>query len=412
MPRLTGRGWAFLVVAANLFVLAYGLERPELLAPAVIAAAAPLVALALVAAARPRVRVTRHLDPVVGTVGEPVRVDVLVAGRARAAEWIERVPMLPGYAGPGRLLEVRGSRPRPLGYRYWPAHRGLVPVGPLLIEDRDPFALAVRVTDTVAVIAQLVIPEVVALPAGPVPDPSVDSGRHTTRSRERADDDVITREYRQGDALRRVHWRVTARQGELMVRQDEPQAGPRARLVVDTQGPGYADVDPRAASVEAAPSGSRSFEWAVRMAASAAAHLADRGYAVDLETPTPRPVGVPHADGAVGAVLGELAALELGARDALTDPATASSAVPVVAIASRPDAATIRWMLAQRASGAPAIALLVQPVGSAVDDAAALAVEDAFTRAGWTAATASVDDEIESAWLSLLGSPSGAVRRG
>ena len=83
-PRLTGRGWGFLVVGANLFALAYGLQRPELLPAAVIAVGAPVVALLVVAAARPRVRVSRHLDPVVAVEGSPVRVGVTVAGRARA----------------------------------------------------------------------------------------------------------------------------------------------------------------------------------------------------------------------------------------------------------------------------------------------------------------------------------------
>ncbi len=416
-PRLTGRGWGFLVVGANLFALAYGLQRPELLPAAVIAVGAPVVALLVVAAARPRVRVSRHLDPVVAVEGSPVRVGVTVAGRARAAEWLERVPMRPGFAGPGRLLEVRGSRPRQLGYRYWPAHRGLVAVGPLLIEDRDPFALAVRVTDTVAVTTQLVVPEVVPLAPGPVPDPAAESGPRTTRSRERSADDVITREYRQGDALRRVHWRVSARQGELMVRQDEPQAGPRARLIVDTLRPGHPDLDLRVATAAAgsagpgavaggsAPSGSRTFEWCVRMAASVGAHLAERGYAVDLETPSTRPVGTPRADGPVGELLGELALLPLAHRSALPPASVAPGSVPLVAVASRPDDDTVRWMLGQRPPGSLAIALLVRPAAAAgpAADAAGLALERAFGDAGWIVATVPLGTPPDEAWLALSG---------
>ncbi|MFN4001369.1 MAG: hypothetical protein ACK4HH_04485, partial [Microcella sp.] len=179
MPRLTARGIAFLVAAVGLGVLAYVLERPELLPIAAIAAAAPLIALAAVASSRPRVRVGRQLEPVVATEGEQVQVTVSVSGRARAAEWVEQVPMQPGFAGPGRLREVTATRPASLGYRYWPGRRGLALVGPLLIEDRDPFALALRVTDTRAVVAQLVLPTVTPLPVGPVPDPSTDAGPRT-----------------------------------------------------------------------------------------------------------------------------------------------------------------------------------------------------------------------------------------
>lgn len=414
MPRLTARGVVFLLVGALVGALAYLLERPELLPIAAIAIAAPLIALATVATSRPRVTVTRQLDPVVATVGETVRVAVSVSGRARAAEWLERVPMPPGFAGPGRLRDVRITRPAIIGYRFWPDRRGLVAVGPLLIEDRDPFALAVRVSDTIAVTTQLVIPAVDALAPGPVPDPATDTGPRTSRSRERADDDVVTREYRDGDALRRVHWRVTARQGELMVRQDEPQAGPHSRLVIDTHEAGYRD----------AAATSATFEWVVRMAASVAVHLAERGYTVGLVTPTDRVPDAPRADGPVGDVLGELALLGLGPRDELAAVTPPRGVVPLVAIASAPDLETVRWILSQRSSAAPAVALLVGDPGlaqrSELGAVAALdPARDAFERAGWAVARVSTRLSPEQAWLALLGDsaeadglPEWAVARG
>ena len=411
MPRLTARGFAFLLVGLAAGVIAYLSARPELLAIAAVAVAAPLIALMMVATSRPRVRVTRQLEPVVATEAETVRVSVTVSGRARAAEWVERVPMPPGFAGPGRLLEVRETRPATFGYRFAPTRRGLVSVGPLLIEDRDPFALAVRVSDTIATTTQLVIPAVTALPPGPVPDPSTDAGPRTTRSRERSDDDVVTREYRDGDALRRVHWRVTARHGELMVRQDEPQAGPHARLIVDTQSPSYFDsvTAPRGRR----EAGSADFEWVVRMAASAAVHLAERGYSVDLATSAARSHGEPDvalADGPVGAVLGELALVQLAARvDDLSEglpSLTRAGSFPVVALSGAPDVETVRWMLSQRAPASPAVALLVGPAApitrpdGSIDDDPAL---DAFARAGWRAARVSARLTPDSAWLALLG---------
>ncbi len=411
MPRLTARGVAFLVAAVALTVLAYLLERPELLPVAAIAAGAPLIALALVASSRPQLRIGRQLEPAIAVEGEPVRVAVTLNGRARAAEWVERVPMAPGYAGPGRLPEVIATRAATVRYRYWPARRGMPFVGPLLIEDRDPFALALRVTDTRVQVAQLVLPMVTPLPAGPVPDPSTEQGQRTARSRERADDDVVTREYRDGDALRRVHWRVTARQGELMVRQDEPQAGPHARVVLDTQFTGYGDAMPARRGRAAT---SPAFEWAVRMAASAAVHLAERGYTVDLATPTPRAAQAPVADGPVGDVLGELALIELGDRVIDLDARSASGAPPVVVIAAAPDDATLSWMLAQRSPRAPAVALLVGPPaplpvrpGAAPAELDADPVRTAFERSGWRVARVSVRATPDAAWSALLGDTAG-----
>ncbi|MDX2024772.1 DUF58 domain-containing protein [Microcella sp.] len=422
MPRLTARGIAFLVTAVGIGALAYGFERPELLTIAAVAAAAPLIAFVTVASSRPRVRVTRHLEPVIATEGEPVQVQVTVSGRARAAEWVERVPMLPGFAGPGRLREVTASRPARIGYRYWPPHRGLLSVGPLVIEDRDPFALALRVVDTRAMVAQLVLPAVTPLTPGPVPDPSSEAGPRTSRSRERADDDVVTREYRDGDALRRVHWRVTARQGELMVRNDEPQAGPHARLIVDTQSLGYLDARVvRGVSARASRTvTSATFEWLVRMAASSAVHLAERGYTVELVTPTERGAEAPMADGPVGDVLGELAVIALGRRPADLDEHAPPGAPPVVALAGAPDEQTLRWMLAQRSSRAPAVALLAGPAEPARQpsrqpsqrDARASfdetridtdPVRTAFERAGWRVVRVSIARSVDDAWLSLMG---------
>lgn len=406
MPRLTARGIAFTIGGVALAVTAYAAARPELLPLAAIFVAAPVIALTMVAAARPRVHVNRLLDPVVAREGEPVRVTLTVSGRARAAEWIERVSVWPGFAGPGRLADVRQTRPASLSYRYAPSRRGLQPVGPLLIEDRDPFALAVRVTDTRTTATQLVIPRVSPLSVGPVRDPSTEAGLRTRRSRERSDDDVVTREYRDGDALRRVHWRVTARHGELMVRQDEPHAGPTARLILDSCAASYPDA--------VAVRGSRdrlfeslTFEWAVRMAASVAVHLVERGYQVELvatglDQSEVATQSAPIADGPAGAVLGRLAIIELTSasehRPPPTVPRPPAGFAPVVAIAGDPDPAMMQWMLAQRGS-APAVALLV---GGAFDDSRDRARDECVER-DWAVARVDTHTAPDDAWLALIG---------
>ena len=49
------------------------------------------------------------------------------------------------------------------------------------------------------------------------------------------EDDVIPRAYRDGDELRRVHWRSTARYGELMVRREEQRWRNRATVLLDSR---------------------------------------------------------------------------------------------------------------------------------------------------------------------------------
>jgi uncharacterized protein (DUF58 family) len=83
------------------------------------------------------------------------------------------------------------------------------------------------------------------------------------------DEFVTLREYEVGDDLRRVHWRSTARTGELMIRQDEARWRSRAAVVLDVL-PGAHDA--------------ASFEVAVEAAASVTARLARLRRRVELVT--------------------------------------------------------------------------------------------------------------------------------
>src|SRR5438105_13844791 len=61
------------------------------------------------------------------------------------------------------------------------------------------------------------------------------------------------REYEMGDDLRRVHWRSTARTGELMLRQDEMPWESRATILLDNR-PSTHSGDSFERAVEAAAS--------------------------------------------------------------------------------------------------------------------------------------------------------------
>jgi uncharacterized protein (DUF58 family) len=80
------------------------------------------------------------------------------------------------------------------------------------------------------------------------------------------EDDVIPREYRDGDERRRVHWRSTARYGELMVRREEQRWRNRATVLLDGRSMSHAGTG----------TGS-SFEIAVSAAASVGVHVAQEG---------------------------------------------------------------------------------------------------------------------------------------
>jgi uncharacterized protein (DUF58 family) len=107
-------------------------------------------------------------------------------------------------------------------YRLPTGERGIFPLGPLEIGIADPFGLAHKVCHAAASATLTVYPRV--HPIQPLPeargaDPAGASGRPSLASS--GEDFYALRPYQTGDDLRRVHWASTARQDDLMIRQDE-----------------------------------------------------------------------------------------------------------------------------------------------------------------------------------------------
>jgi uncharacterized protein (DUF58 family) len=147
-----------------------------------------------------------------------------------------------------------------------------------------------------------VTPTVVPLPAIRLTGEFAGTGDSRARSvAVHGEDDAATREYRHGDDLRRVHWRSTARVGELMVRREEQPWESRATLVLDIRKGAHRGEGPTA-----------SFEWAVSAVASMAIHLREHGYRLRLVTDLAE-ISATEADGD-GAILDHLAEVKLTTR--------------------------------------------------------------------------------------------------
>jgi uncharacterized protein (DUF58 family) len=163
-----------------------------------------------------------------------------------------------------------------VSYRVRSDLRGQYPLGPLQLRLSDPFGMCELTRAFAASDTLTVVPRVQALPEVRLRGEWAGQGESHTRTLALAgDDDVILREYRHGDDLRRVHWRSTAKYGELMVRREEQPLRSRATVLLDTRAVGHRGNGPAS-----------SFEWAVSAAASISLHLLERGYAVRLLTDT------------------------------------------------------------------------------------------------------------------------------
>lgn len=97
-----------------------------------------------------------------------------------------------------------------------------------------------------------------------------------------------------------MHWRSTARYGELMVRREEQPQRARCSVLLDTRAIAYDGAGPDSA-----------FEWAVSGAASVLTHMLERGFSVRLLTDTGTSVPGEGSDGFAGASQGTADAVGL-----------------------------------------------------------------------------------------------------
>ena len=275
---LTTRGRSFLAAALAAAVSALILGERDLLRVAVLLAVLPLLAAWYVGRSRYKLACTRSLDPGRAPVGSSARVILRLQNLSRLPTGTmlleDRLPYALG-SRPRVVLERLGAhQASSVAYTVRADVRGRYPIGPLMVRLTDPFGLCELTRSFPSVDKLTVIPQVLPLPRVRLAGEYAGTGESRARSvAVHGEDDAATREYRRGDDLRRVHWRSTARTGELMVRREEQPWESRATVVLDTRGYAHRGEGPTA-----------SFEWAVSAAASVAVHLRESGYKVRLVT--------------------------------------------------------------------------------------------------------------------------------
>jgi hypothetical protein len=424
---ITTRGWTFLAASLVFFFAAYLGGSHELLYVATLLGALPIIAFVVVWLRRPKLSVSRSFAPHVIEAGSTASVTLTVRNlaprKSLRARWADALPWRPGSTEEGDLpsLQVRGPRfasrgnAVTLGYDLTPPRRGIFPIGPMAVEVGD--ALGLTTSSLVAGESQpvTVTPEVIPLAETGLTMPAGDGEARLVQRRATGDDDdSMTREYRSGDAMRRVHWRASARHGDLMVRQEEQRSFPEARIIVDTRRAGYRD----ATTDEDDGAESLAFEWVVRMLASAAVHLRRMGFLVTIEE-----TALPQLD-SVGQgrrrtwgdeeFLASLAAISLSntlsaRRTGAAGDRGRGANGPVVAIMGTPEPDTVEWLLRQRRPGELAVAFMVRNATSLdiIDrsfgvPSSAPAVAERLADAGWLVVPVRDDDDHAAAWEAVV----------
>jgi uncharacterized protein (DUF58 family) len=294
LSGLTTRGRSFLAAGIAAAVCAYVLGQSDLLRVGLLLAVLPLVCATVLYRTRYRVAGSRRLSPARVPAGGEARVHLRMDNVSRLPTGLlmlqDQVPYVLGPRPRFVLDRVEAGGRREVSYRVRSDLRGRYPLGPLQLRLTDPFGLCELTRSFAAYDTLTVIPRVEPLP--PVRlggESSYGDGRQRSLALA-GEDDVIPRGYRYGDDLRRVHWRSTARHGELMVRREEQPQRARCTVLLDTRAVAFRGAGPDSA-----------FEWAVSGAASVLVHMLERGFSVRLLTDTGSSVPGEGSDGFAGA---------------------------------------------------------------------------------------------------------------
>ena len=251
---VSGLGWATVVVVVVLGGAGWWLGWVELTVVAVTLAGALAVAV-LLAVGRSTYAVDLELSDERVTVGQRAvgRIVVRNTSRRRLLPAQIELPVGRGAAGfhlpslgPGASHEEVFAVPT--------SRRSVVPVGPVRSVRGDPLGLVRRRVQWSDPVDLFVHPRLVSL-AGAASGILRDLEGQATRVVSDSDMSFhALRDYVPGDDRRHIHWKSTARIGELMVRQFEDTRRTHTAIALSTSAADYASLEEFEAAVAAAAS--------------------------------------------------------------------------------------------------------------------------------------------------------------
>src|SRR5215472_17239518 len=390
LAGFTTRGRAFIAAGVAAGILGLGLGQRTLLSIGGLLVILPVLSVLAASRTRYRIRWIREVTPSRVPAGQTASVSIRLDNVSRLPTGLllteDTVPYSIG-ARPRFILDrIEPGGTRQLSYPVQPDHRGKFAIGPLHVRVADAFGLA-KVGSTAA-------PPVTALPRTALAGSWLGDGdARASTAAAAGEDDVVPRSYRDGDELRRVHWRSTARYGELMVRREEQRWRNRAVLFLDTRLAGHGGRGPAS-----------SFEYAVSAAASIGVHLARE----EMDTEFVTDAGPVTSPGSFEDVLLDTLAVIRPSRNSSLGPGLAhlhadTSGLFIVVAGHLSSAEARQLATARRASG-PAMALLLAVSTWAAERPGAAATGETdeasriLTAAGWRVATVTANMPLTVAW--------------
>lgn len=294
-------------------------------------------------------------------------------------------PRIPVPSGPGRLYSRHP-------YELATVVRGRYPVGPSRWTTIDPLGLTRLSRNLGGRTLLTVTPAVHQLDrAAPAAGTGLVGEAGQRHSIVLSPDDVLIREYRPRDELRRIHWPSTARTGKLMVRREEHAWEPSAMILLDNRRAGHTGHGPLS-----------SFEWSVSAAASVGVHLLDAGYDIGLVDAAGRRLDADSTNLRESLLdhLTDSALTDAGDLDGALSADIGGRAQLFLAIIGRLSAADALALTAARRHGALCRAIIVQPVEPGPDDPVEI-----LTANGWRVIPNAGVRGIADSWSALAKEP-------
>jgi len=202
------------------------------------------------------------VNQLTGHVGDKLQITYTLRNTSRVPKpWLEihNPTTLPGGL-PGRAISLGSRAERSWLVRAPLIRRGHFRVEPLQIRTGDPFGFFEASASVGQGVAVVVYPRIEKLPLWRLPAASIE-GSHAAPERTLQTSPLATavRPYAPGDAFNRIHWKSTARHGEIQVKEFELEQTADAWIVLD---------------LERAVQGGRGDESTVEVAVRAAASIA------------------------------------------------------------------------------------------------------------------------------------------
>ncbi len=242
VPSRISIGWLLCAAVAVTALIALNRGVDLLWGIALLLAMSIIVAFVLPKLQLRSLHVERYRFPTSGTVGQPLTLSY----RVRAGGWlgrygIELYDTLPAaeMGGPTAYL-AKVSGDQTLQFAWIPEVRGCWPLSELIVESRYPLGLSkarnscMPSSEGGASSELIIYPDYVPLRSLPVIGDATPHAEHrSTRLRGGHDEFFSVRPHHPEDPPRAIHWRVSARTGELVVKEYEHQLNRQIWIILE-----------------------------------------------------------------------------------------------------------------------------------------------------------------------------------